>query len=722
MQRVCLYNIILTILLSITSLNAQNIPIGNWRSHVDYSNAKSLTVFDDKIFCMTNNGIFYYDPADESINTLQVQDGLSDIAPTAIFTHNPSNQLFISYKSGLVDVIDEDFNISTFSEIFDSDIIESKAVNAINADADNIFLSTDFGVVILNAQSLQLSDSYINLSVNGETLAINQLTSANGLLYLATAEGLLIGNSNDNTNLKDFRNWSRTNIDSTTNIIQIEFFNNQLFALTQDGMLYSYANDSWSSIDSQPININNIYQVDSDLKISTANGVYNYEAGTFELAFTINETGEINESLTLGTQTYIAHSTKSLAKLAVSELQSIKPNGPAGTSENICQLENYTIHFSENAVGFSYFFNGLWTYISEDAEDQQLPYFKDASLDLTNETGLFLSEEEGLYIWDTEQITVVSVEDTVDVWHFTATDNLGTPWALCERNNQYQIFSLTSGEFISLGLSSNRTINEYVIAPNGDHYLAINNGIIVYNVENESSRTLTSASGNGNLPSDRVNTFELGLDGRLWIGTSEGICYFTNYFGVFQNSNVDAVKPVFDGFFLFDDSEITSIAVDGGNRLWVGNNDGLWLFDEDIEENLIHFTEKNSPLANETVEQIRINPINGEAFIKAGEQLISYRTASSRASSTHSDVKVFPNPIYLNQHDQVSINGLVFNNEIMITDLAGNLIYKGAANGGTFNWNLQNYSGFMAKPGVYLVFSVDTFGEETYQTKFVVSN
>ena len=102
--------------------------------------------------------------------------------------------------------------------------------------------------------------------------------------------------------------------------------------------------------------------------------------------------------------------------------------------------------------------------------------------------------------------------------------------------------------------------------------------------------------------------------------------------------------------------------------------------------------------------------------------MISYRTASSRANSTHSDVKVFPNPVYLNQHDQVSINGLVFNNEIMITDLAGNLVYKGAANGGTFNWNLQNYSGFITKPGIYLVFSVDTFGEETYQTKFVVSN
>jgi hypothetical protein len=59
-------------------------------------------------------------------------------------------------------------------------------------------------------------------------------------------------------------------------------------------------------------------------------------------------------------------------------------------------------------------------------------------------------------------------------------------------------------------------------------------------------------------------------------------------------------------------------------------------------------------------------------------------------------------------------------NEVMITDIAGNLIHKGKANGGTFSWNLGNYSGFRAKSGVYLVFSINTDGTETYQTKFAI--
>ena len=59
--------------------------------------------------------------------------------------------------------------------------------------------------------------------------------------------------------------------------------------------------------------------------------------------------------------------------------------------------------------------------------------------------------------------------------------------------------------------------------------------------------------------------------------------------------------------------------------------------------------------------------------------------------------------------------------ELMITDLAGNLIYKNIANGGTFSWELSNYSGFKIKPGIYLIFSVNNFGDKSYKGKFVVT-
>ena len=101
-------------------------------------------------------------------------------------------------------------------------------------------------------------------------------------------------------------------------------------------------------------------------------------------------------------------------------------------------------------------------------------------------------------------------------------------------------------------------------------------------------------------------------------------------------------------------------------------------------------------------------------------QFLSYRTDASRAGNSHTSVEVFPNPVRQTVDTNVSIRGLAYNNEVMITDLAGNLIHKGKANGGTFSWNLTNYSGFKARGGVYLVFSINADGTETYQTKFII--
>ncbi len=683
-------------------LCSQNIPIGSWRSHADYSNAKALTFFNDKLFCLSSEGIFFYDLLDQSINTLTPADGLSGITPTALLAHTPTNQLYISYTSGLIDVIDMDFNISTFKDIFEANDLESKRVNALATDGERILISTDFGLVILNANTNQLDDSYINLSATGDALIINNALSAAGTLYLSTSAGLLTGKQNAQTNLKDFRNWNRSNVDSSTSLVKSVFFQEQLFTLTDSGKVFIFHDDTWRQLTADVTLFNNIFLAGNTLKAASGNQVFSYRDSTFTEELTINEAGTINQSISVATETYVAHSKKSLALVGGNELATISPNGPKGELSYLHQLEDFTLYFSSTTLGFSFFTQGVWNYQLKDANANNLPYFKDATLDLISGNGIFLSPKDGLYSWDTREITAISVNNSdLLTWHLLATDNLGIAWALCQRNGFYELYNTSTAEFFPIEISSAQEINDYVVAPNGDHYLASNNGLIVFNTESGDKRTLIDVIGNGNLPSATVHAMQLGLDGKLWLGTARGVGYFTNYAGVLAGVNVDAVRPIFEGFFLFDGIAINTVAIDGGNRLWVGNRDGLWLFDEETQTNLLRFTTENSPLVNQKIDRTVINPLNGEAFIQAGDQLLSYRTASSRAGPAHTDVKVFPNPVFLKQHTQVSVTGIAYNNEIMITDLAGNLVYKGAANGGTFTWNLQNYSGFTAKAGVY---------------------
>src|SRR5690606_40092220 len=61
--------------------------------------------------------------------------------------------------------------------------------------------------------------------------------------------------------------------------------------------------------------------------------------------------------------------------------------------------------------------------------------------------------------------------------------------------------------------------------------------------------------------------------------------------------------------------KVTALAVDGGNRKWVGTEQGVWLFGTE-GENLIHyFNRDNSPMPSNRVLDIAIDDETGEVFI-----------------------------------------------------------------------------------------------------------
>lgn len=352
-----------------------------------------------------------------------------------------------------------------------------------------------------------------------------------------------------------------------------------------------------------------------------------------------------------------------------------------------------------------------------------MPIFRDVALDLISGNGIFLSETDGLYSWDTENISQLNLEDPIITdWVSLAESPQASYWALVKtEGNLYGLFNPENEELVEMNLAANSTINDYLIVSNGDHYLATNFGLYVFNPESGLERRLNTVLGNGNLPNNRIKDLAMDLNGQLWIATESGVAFFNRFQGVLEGDNVDASQPIFEGFFLFDGIPVNHITIDGGNRKWMSTRDGLWLFDENTERNIVHLRRSNSPIVNTNVQQMVVNPLNGELFISSSSQFLSYRTDATRAGAVHTDVEVFPNPVRLSADKTVTIRGLAYNNEVMITDIAGNLIHKGKANGGTFSWDLGNYSGFRAKSGVYLVFSINADGTETYRTKFALT-
>lgn len=703
------------------SLSAQEIPMGSWRNHADYSTAQKTAVFDNKVFCATNNGLFYFDTEDGSLNTLSTTDGLSSINISMLEVVN--DLLLIGYDDGLMDIMDNDLNTTTFEDIFESELRGDKRINEAVEVEGIIYLATYFGVVLYNVEENELIDVFLDLGEDGERIAINGISSDKEKLYLSTVEGLLTGDLSGNLNLKDFQNWDRSSIDNEgTALLKTVFYEGDLYGLTNNDSIYQFQNDEWLSIFGSNEPIQQIKAVNNQIYLSSSNQLFQLNENTFELEFSVSEANQINDFNFNENQFFLADETSGLIRFQEGAAETLAPQGPKGKTESLHQLEQFTFHLAEDIAGFSFFENGRWTYTGKDSEGQSLPIFRDVALDLISGNGIFLSETIGLFSWDTENISHLNLGDSIIAeWVRLAESPEASYWALVKtENNLYALFNPNTGDVLEMNLPTNSRINDYLIVPNGDHYLATNSGIFIFNPESGEERRLNTLLGNGNLPNNQINDLAMDLSGQLWIATESGVAFFNRFQAVLQGENVDASQPIFEGFFLFDGIPVNHIIIDGGNRKWMSTRDGLWLFDENTERNILHLRRSNSPIVNNNVQQMVVNPLNGELFLSSESQFLSYRTDATRAGAVHTDLEVFPNPVRLPADNTVTIRGLAYNNEVMITDLAGNLIHKGKANGGTFSWDLGNYSGFRVKSGVYLVFSINADGTETYQTKFAV--
>lgn len=261
-----------------------------------------------------------------------------------------------------------------------------------------------------------------------------------------------------------------------------------------------------------------------------------------------------------------------------------------------------------------------------------------------------------------------------------------------------------------------------------------NNGLIVFNDNNTITNTsddqikkLSNTLGNGGLPSNNVYSIAVDLDGEIWVGTDKGIAVFYNPENVFSGSNFDAQQILVDqdGYIqpLLESEIISSIAVDGANRKWIGTQRaGVFLMSADGTEEIEHFTEENSPLFSNTINTVAINQNTGEVFFGTDKGIISYKSTATMGSEEDTGVVVYPNPVTENYTGYIGIKGLAANSDVKITDISGTLIYQTIAEGGQAVWNGRNFNGEKARTGIYLVFCSNEDGSRTVVAKIMIIN
>jgi len=215
------------------------------------------------------------------------------------------------------------------------------------------------------------------------------------------------------------------------------------------------------------------------------------------------------------------------------------------------------------------------------------------------------------------------------------------------------------------------------------------------------------------------------LDGNIWVGTDIGPIQISSPQQVANGTcyRIISQDQYGENFYPLQNEKINAIAIDGGDRKWLGSdNSGVFLVEQSGgTTNIENFNTSNSPILSNRINSIAIDDETGEVFIGTDQGLCSYMShVTPGKPDFSSNVHAFPNPVRPATDTQVSITGLMQNSIVKITDVAGNLISQGQSTGSLYTWNLTNRSGGIVKAGIYLVFAASSDGSQGVVTKIMV--
>lgn len=741
-------------------------PIGQWREHLNYQHTIQV-IKGDYIYCATNNNLFLVDEKSE-LERLSKVTGLNDIGVQQIGWDETTGQLVIAYNNSNLDVVKGN-KVINIGDIKRSNFPGNKNINQVYCNGGLAYLSSGLGVIVVNLSRFEVKDTWI-IGNNGNQSRVNGFCSNGTNFFAATEEGLK-NISVNSPNLSNFAYWQ--NLSGQNNLpageIKNVFAPNSKIILQKKDSLLIQNGNNWNILyydAAWPI----VQSGSSENKIwvcqRNANGnarvIFLNTDGQIEKIISQSGVISLPQSAILNKGIpWIADQFGGLSMFGQTTQRYI-PNGPPGPASGEMAFQNESLYIAagsvNNAWNYQYNRDGVYTYKNDTWSfkgfynapilDSVLDFIT-VAVDPIDQTvwagsyggGLVNFPENGLpliykkgnstlqaAIGDPGSFRVsgLAFDQANNLW----ISNYGAPQNLQVRktDKSWKAFTIPFSHLENaVGQIVVDDLNQlWVISPKDNGLFCFNYGQSIDNTTDDKWKFFRQGSGNGNLPSNNVLSILKDKNGFIWVGTDRGIGIINCTGDVFNPQSCDATLPIIQqGQFaglLFSNEIVQCMAIDGANRKWIGTKNGVWLVSPDGDKVIYRFTEDNSPLLNNDIKKIIVDPVNGEVFISTFKGICSFRSTATEGTQSMSNVLVFPNPVPPGYNGTIAIRGLTENALVKITELSGKLVFQSRALGGQAIWNGKNYNGSKIASGVYLVIIRDDSGSEKQVTKIVITS
>lgn len=764
--------IIFALILILTWNVTAQVGTGQWRLHVPSNKAIDVVAENNVVYTAFEAGLMEYDIASSETSLWTDVNGLSDVSLTCLGYDKIHNALYIGYENGNIDVLQNN-RITNVPAIRLAQVSGVKRINKIVSFDKYLYFATSFSVVKFDPVKMEVRDTYY--PTNGNQPIID-VSFQNDTIFALTNSKLFKGYIN-NVSLADSSQWSidsRVPVLTSNGYSDLESVDNQLYisyVYPEYGKdtVYCIKNGRMERVTDPTMNLEvySLQNIDGKLGVNIDLAVYTYNSD-YSMAsnMSMNDVS-VNESYYNNGIIWIANKRGGLAKYQNGGSTKIEIQGPPKDQfySVDCNkgklvvagggINGHAMTF--NSAGIYSFSDEKWSlmdrYNSTLWKDKNIWDFITVAIDPTNVDRIAMGtfsqvplsiSEDGQH--PTEIFTIDNSPIQSSMWNVESIvseltyDNKGNLWiANSYCSDPLKVYTKDKKwQTISLGNNLvEKSINKIEIDYDGNKWLAVPSvGLVAFNDNNtieiltdDKVKILNSGENTGALPSNEVTSIAVDLDNQIWIGTESGFAILYSPSSVFEATpgsyNAQRIKLKFEGEneYLLGKTYISDIEVDGGNRKWFGTaNAGIFLLSSDGTEIIQNFTTDNSPLISNVILDMAFDHSTGELFIVTDKGLISYRSDASAGQADYSNVQVFPNPARLDETEWITIQGIKYDSDINVTDVAGNLVFKTTSNGGTATWNGKTVQGEKVKPGVYLFWTAPNDGKGRKVGKVVVMN
>ena len=652
--------------------------VGTWKNYLAYNHIEQIYASGDDIFVRASNGLYMYNKKDQSITTFDKTNGLSDTNIKLIGWSKQAKRLIAVYQNSNIDLIETNGNITNISSLYTKMMTEDKTVNHIYVNNLFAYLSTGFGIVKVNMQKAEITETY-HLSQN-----ITACSIRNNTIYAKIDDSSVIS-APLSSNLLDPGNWTTT-----------ENYPADTFVFDQKDWETYYKVISTLNPGGPKYNLFGFMRFIDGKLISSDNS----NSNTVNAAIQVLKDNDWNSFETETVYEKIGRSFVNVYAVDVDPLDN-------------------THYFAGARAGLFEFRNGKF-----------VKHFNSENSPIEAYNGTSLNHQ---------MVTGVKYDRTGDLWMLNS-----------EAPTQSIIKYTKSGEFVSYHVpelmkydgngytnKSNRNLSNIIIDSKGYMWFVnnswdrpaayrydMNNNTCIeyYNFINQDGTAILTTHGVRCVCEDK--------EGNMWFGTDLGPI-------LLEKSQIEASNPVYtqikvprnDGTnyadYLLNKVDITAIAIDAGNRKWMGTNgDGVYLISADNIVQLQHFTTDNSELLSNIIHSIAINEKTGEVLFGTDNGLCSYLSDATEINTemTKDNVWAYPNPVTPDYNGLITIVGLTFNADVKILSSSGTLIAEGRSNGGSFTWDGKDKNGNRVASGIYMVVTATSDGNKGTVCKIAVVN